>query len=158
MRPRFRLGLPFGRISCLHPAHRSISNKDGVTTKSISSVSHMPRSYAVTFPLTLTTVALYQSRLRRFEACSCKPAPRDLPSSLVQLRTLYIKVRSWRTYPNKSLPDTLTQLVFSAKPSGFFLYLFGPRLELNNLNVYRNRTFLCLLYVKGDSVSFIQQL
>jgi hypothetical protein len=38
------------------------------------------------FPSTLTTLALYQSSLRWFEACSCKPAPRDLPSSLAQLR------------------------------------------------------------------------
>ncbi|MGB2927856.1 MAG: hypothetical protein WBB70_02990, partial [Desulfobacterales bacterium] len=53
-----------------------------------------------TFSLTLTTLALYQRSLRWFEACSCKPAPRDLPSSFVQLRTplIYIlKVRSWRT-------------------------------------------------------------
>jgi hypothetical protein len=35
--------------------------------------------------------ALYRYSLRWFEACSCKPAPRGLPSSLVQLRTLYIK-------------------------------------------------------------------
>ena len=47
-----------------------------------------------TFSSTLTTTALYHSSLRWFEACSCKPAPRDLPSSLAQLRTpqqLYIE-------------------------------------------------------------------
>jgi hypothetical protein len=36
-------------------------------------------------------MALYQCSLRWFEACSCKPTPKDLPSSSVQLRTLYIK-------------------------------------------------------------------
>ena len=39
-----------------------------------------------TFSLTLTTLAFDQSSLRWFGACPCKPAPRDLPSSLVQLR------------------------------------------------------------------------
>jgi hypothetical protein len=43
------------------------------------------------FSLTLTTTALYRCSLRGFEACSCKPTPRGLPSSSVQLRTLYIK-------------------------------------------------------------------
>ena len=38
------------------------------------------------FPSTLTTLALYQSSLRWFEACSCKLTSRDLPSSLVQPR------------------------------------------------------------------------
>ena len=38
------------------------------------------------FSLTLTTMALYHCSLRWFEARSCKPAPRDLPSSLVQPR------------------------------------------------------------------------
>ncbi|MEN6318662.1 MAG: hypothetical protein ABFD82_07900, partial [Syntrophaceae bacterium] len=36
--------------------------------------------------LTLTTLALYQCSLRWFEARSCKPTSRDLPSSLVQPR------------------------------------------------------------------------
>ena len=49
------------------------------------------------FSSTLTTVAFDHSRLRRFEACSCKPAPRGPPSSSAQLRTLYEKVRSWHT-------------------------------------------------------------
>jgi hypothetical protein len=55
-----------------------------------------------TFSLTLTTLALYQRSLRRFETCSCKPVPRDLPSSFVQLHTLhlYFKVRSWHTWSN----------------------------------------------------------
>ncbi|UPA55381.1 hypothetical protein MWH06_01705 [Wolbachia pipientis] len=35
--------------------------------------------------LTLTTLALYQSSLWLFEACSCKPAPRGPPSSTAQL-------------------------------------------------------------------------
>ncbi len=34
-----------------------------------------------TFSLTLTTTALYRSSSRWFEACSCKPASRGLPSS-----------------------------------------------------------------------------
>ena len=50
------------------------------------------------FSLTLTTKALYRCSLRWFETRSCKPTPRDLPSSSVQLRTLYIKVRSWPTW------------------------------------------------------------
>jgi hypothetical protein len=40
-----------------------------------------------TFSLTLTTLALYQSSLRWFETCSCKPVPRGLPSSFEQLHT-----------------------------------------------------------------------
>jgi hypothetical protein len=56
-----------------------------------------------TFSSTLTTMALYQCSLRCFGACSCKPTPRDLPSSLAQLHTLYIKVRSWRTASNISV-------------------------------------------------------
>jgi hypothetical protein len=47
--------------------------------------------FALPFALTLTTAALYQCNLRWFEACSCKPSPKGLPSSSVQLRTLYIK-------------------------------------------------------------------
>ena len=39
------------------------------------------------FSLTLTTIALNYSRLRWFEASSCKATPRDFPSSSVQLRT-----------------------------------------------------------------------
>ena len=50
------------------------------------------------FSLTLTTLALYQRSLRRFEACSCKPAPRGHPSSLAQLRAHYKTMRSWRTF------------------------------------------------------------
>jgi len=41
------------------------------------------------FSLMLTTLALDQGSLRWFEAFSCKPAPRDLPSSSTQLH--YIK-------------------------------------------------------------------
>ena len=39
------------------------------------SESYLPRSFVVTFPKTLTTLALYQRSFRWFEACSCKPAP-----------------------------------------------------------------------------------
>ena len=45
------------------------------------------------FSVTLTTVAFDHSSLRWFEACSCKPAPRGLPSSSAkhgaELRELY---------------------------------------------------------------------
>ena len=41
-----------------------------------------------TFSLTLTTSAFDLCSLRRFEASSCKAAPRGPPSSHVQLRTL----------------------------------------------------------------------
>ncbi len=50
------------------------------------SISHMTHNYA--FSITLTTLALYQSSLWLFEACSCKPAPRGPPSSIVQLSHL----------------------------------------------------------------------
>ena len=43
------------------------------------------------FSLTLTTLALYQRSLRWFEASTCMAASRDLPSSLVQHRTLEYK-------------------------------------------------------------------
>ena len=39
-----------------------------------------------TFSITLTTMALYHSRLRWFEASSCKATSRGLPSSSAQLR------------------------------------------------------------------------
>jgi hypothetical protein len=39
----------------------------------------------------------------RFNYCYCKPAPRGLPFSFMQLRTLYEKVCSWRTVP-RSFP------------------------------------------------------
>jgi hypothetical protein len=39
------------------------------------------------FPSAFTTVAFGQSRRRWFGACSCKPTPRGLPSSVKQLRT-----------------------------------------------------------------------
>ena len=48
------------------------------------SESYLPRSNAATFSSTLTTMAFGHSNLRWFEACSCKPAPRGLPSSLVK--------------------------------------------------------------------------
>ena len=40
--------------------------------------SHLTRSRPA-FSSTLTTIALYDSSLRWFEACSCKPASRDRP-------------------------------------------------------------------------------
>jgi hypothetical protein len=46
-----------------------------------------------TFSLTLTTLALYQRSLRRFETCSCKPVPRGLPSSFAQLCTLSLYLK-----------------------------------------------------------------
>ena len=55
------------------------------------SLIHTGHGLGHAFPLTLTTTALYRCSLRWFEACSCKPTPRGLPSSSVQLRTLYIK-------------------------------------------------------------------
>ena len=57
---------------------------------------YLTRSLPCLFSLTLTTPALYQRSLRWFEACSCKPAPRDLPSSFVQLRTLLIYIKCAR--------------------------------------------------------------
>ena len=68
------------------------------------------RDLCLDFSSTLPTMALYQCSLRWFGTCSCKPAPRDLSSSLAQLRTLYIKVRSWRTSssPGEFHPQALT--------------------------------------------------
>ena len=43
--------------------------------------SHLTQSYAVPFPTTHTTRALYPCSLRWFEVCSCKPTPRGPPSS-----------------------------------------------------------------------------
>ena len=60
--------------------------------------THLPQSLCRDFSLTLTTLTLYQRSLRWFEACSCRPAPRGLPSSLAQLRAHYKTMRSWRTY------------------------------------------------------------
>src|SRR6266542_301963 len=40
------------------------------------------------FPSVLTTMAFNHSRRRWFGTCSYKPVPRDLPSSVKQLRTL----------------------------------------------------------------------
>jgi hypothetical protein len=45
--------------------------------------SHLTGS-SPAFSSTLTTIALYDSSLRWFEACSCKPASRGQPSSPVQ--------------------------------------------------------------------------
>ena len=62
---------------------------------------YLTQSYAGPFLLTLTTMALYHSSLRCFEACSCKPAPRGLPSSFVQHGCADSKcqyVPSWHTY------------------------------------------------------------
>ncbi|WP_341819268.1 hypothetical protein [Wolbachia endosymbiont (group A) of Brachyopa scutellaris] len=44
------------------------------------------KCYNCAFSITLTTLALYQSSLWLFEACSCKPAPRGPPSSTAQLQ------------------------------------------------------------------------
>ncbi|MEI9476542.1 MAG: hypothetical protein WCO26_08200, partial [Deltaproteobacteria bacterium] len=49
--------------------------------------------------LTLTTMALYHCSLRRFEASSCKPAPRGL--------SLIFHAPSWRTFTYKSRPEMM---------------------------------------------------
>jgi hypothetical protein len=54
-----------------------------VTSGSLSFISLTGSCPA--FSLTLTTMALYQCSLRWFEACSCKPTSRGLPSSLPHL-------------------------------------------------------------------------
>ncbi len=53
-----------------------------------SSPCFTPDRSCPAFSLTLTTSALYQSSLRWFKACSCKPALRGPPSSFVKLHTL----------------------------------------------------------------------
>src|SRR5438309_9750603 len=52
------------------------------------------------FPSVLTTMAFAHSRRRWFGTYSCKPVPRDLPSSIKQLHTsrpFRPSLRSWRT-------------------------------------------------------------
>ncbi len=61
------------------------------------SESYLPRSYAVTFPKRSLPWLFTNAALG-----GLKPAPASrlrgaIPSSFVQLRTLYEKVRSWRT-------------------------------------------------------------
>ena len=61
------------------------------------SESHLPRSSAVTFPKRSLPWLFTNAALG-----GLKPAPASrlrgaIPSSSVQLRTLYVKVRSWRT-------------------------------------------------------------
>ena len=84
--------------------------------------THLPQSLCRDFSLTLTTLTLYQRSLRRFEACSCKPAPRGLPSSLAQLRAHYKAMRSWRTYLHIFLSPAIFKdkysIIDSPDPSG----------------------------------------
>ena len=47
------------------------------------SVTYLIRSLPDLFPTAFTTMAFGHSRQWRFEACSCQPAPRGLPSSVV---------------------------------------------------------------------------
>ena len=49
-------------------------------------ISHLTRSCPA-FSVMLTTLALNQRSLRRFETCSCKPISEGLPPSSMQLRT-----------------------------------------------------------------------
>ena len=62
---------------------------------------HLTRSRRA-FSVTLTTLALDQRSLRWFGTCPCRPVPRDLPSSFVQLLHSYRSsrtiVHSWHTY------------------------------------------------------------
>ena len=64
-------------------------------TSSVVRLRSPPWSYLTSsceaFSLTLTTLALYQRSLRWFGTYSWKSIPRDLPSSLVQHRTLEYK-------------------------------------------------------------------
>jgi hypothetical protein len=60
----------------------------------ISSVVHLrsssrpsPDTSCVPFPHPLTTTPFERSSVRRFGACSCQPAPKGPPSSLLQLRS-----------------------------------------------------------------------
>ncbi len=71
------------------------------------------------FSLTLTTMTLYHSSLRWFEACSCKPTPRGLPSSFVQLRAKLSYSRG------TLLPDYQPRelLHFRPRPDSTFLWM-----------------------------------
>jgi len=56
---------------------------------SLASPDLTSRDIVPTFPATLTTIALNDSTLRWFEACTRMPASRGLPSSPVQLHTSF---------------------------------------------------------------------
>jgi hypothetical protein len=94
-----------------------------------------------TFSLTLTTPALYQRSLRRFETSSCKPVPRGQPSSFAQLRTLYIlKVRSWHTQTYRRFCDHVILWGFHKISQGQALSLFRGK------SLPRSQTLLSKLH------------
>ena len=71
-------------------------------------ISHLTRS-CLAFSVMLTTLALNQRSLRRFETCSCKPISEGLPPSSMQLRTKTIFLLftaflySWHTRPGRAV-------------------------------------------------------
>ena len=56
-----------------------------------------------TFSLTLTTMAFDQRSVRCFEACSCKPIPRGLPSSSMQPRGALYPINRQKLEVKKNL-------------------------------------------------------
>ena len=89
------------------------------------------------FSLMPTTLALYQRSLRWFEASSCKPAPRGLPSSLAQLRAHYKTMRSWRTFLHISLNTTIFKITKGIIDSP------DPSCSHNNLKSLIHRGLSC---------------
>ena len=76
---------------------------------------------------TLTTMALYHSRLRWFEACSSKPTPRGLPSSLAQHDTGHHSPVPWEHTLQLPRPRRLlwcTCLDQNSEPAGWGLSNF----------------------------------
>jgi hypothetical protein len=58
-------------------------------------ISYLTAIISQPFTGTLTTTALDRSSFQRFGTCSCKPIPRGLPSSVVQLDTSF-PIEVWR--------------------------------------------------------------
>jgi len=99
---RMPLGLYAGTIR----AYPGVVNPPGFDIAFLFSTRHerftfvrLPDSYLTgsspAFSLTLTTMALYQCSLRWFEARSCKPTSRGLPSSFLYFYVAHLHLQSF---------------------------------------------------------------
>ncbi|WP_264686548.1 hypothetical protein [Wolbachia endosymbiont (group B) of Rhopobota naevana] len=84
------------------------------------------------FSITLTTLALYQSSLWLFEACSCKPAPRGPPSSTAQLQHFPCFYGAQSSFissaeaPENFCPRKLAVISVAAITCALALYFLAP--------------------------------
>ena len=95
-------------------------------------ISYLTAITSQPFTGTLTTTALDRSSFQRFGTCSCKPIPRGLPSSVVQLDTSFL-IEVWclivaheNTFPGEAavrppneqcaMDGALTDNAFSVQP------------------------------------------